>query len=43
MRRIISDPKILGGNVKAQIQAIRDHLFVTLGGSRRRPAITTND
>jgi cytochrome c2 len=26
---------ILGGDVKAQIQAIRDHLFVTIGGGKR--------
>ena len=25
---------ILGGDVKAQIQAIRDHLFVTVGGAK---------
>jgi cytochrome c2 len=28
-------PNILGGNVNAQIQAIRDHLFITVGGGRR--------
>ncbi|HEY2379802.1 MAG TPA: c-type cytochrome [Terriglobia bacterium] len=27
-------PDILGGDVKAQIQAIRDHLFVTVGGAK---------
>jgi cytochrome c2 len=27
-------PDILGGDVKAQIQAIRDHLFVTVGGGK---------
>jgi mono/diheme cytochrome c family protein len=28
-------PNILGGNSKQQIKAIRDHLFVTIGGARR--------
>ena len=30
-------PNILGGDVTAQIQAIRDHLFITVGGGRRAP------
>jgi len=28
-------PNILGGDSKAQIQAIRDHLFITIGGGKR--------
>jgi cytochrome c2 len=28
-------PEILGGDSKAQIQAIRDHLFITVGGGKR--------
>ena len=35
-------PNILGGDVKAQIQAVRDHLFITVGGGRRRGLSTTN-
>jgi cytochrome c1 len=34
-------PNILGGDAKAQIQAVRDHLF-TLGGGRRSSLSTTN-
>ncbi|PYR81656.1 MAG: hypothetical protein DMG18_15935, partial [Acidobacteria bacterium] len=30
-------PNILGGDVTAQILAIRDHLFITVGGGRRAP------
>jgi cytochrome c2 len=30
-------PNILGGDVTAQIQAIRDHLFITVGGGKRTP------
>jgi mono/diheme cytochrome c family protein/phage shock protein A len=32
---------ILGGNAKAQIEAVRDHVFLTLGGGRRAPAAAT--
>jgi cytochrome c2 len=28
-------PEILGGDVKAQIEALRDHLFITIGGGKR--------
>jgi hypothetical protein len=37
-------PNVLGGDAKAQIQAIRDHLFITVGGGRRRSGTlsTTN-
>ena len=31
-------PNILGGDVTAQIQAIRDHLFITVGGGKRAPS-----
>src|ERR1041385_7546552 len=31
-------PNILGGDVTAQIQAIRDHLFITIGGGKRAPS-----
>jgi cytochrome c2 len=36
---------VLGGNVRTQIEAIRDHIFITLSGGRRRPSpvSTTND
>ena len=34
-------PNILGGDVKAQIRAVRDHLFITVGGGRRS-SLTTN-
>ena len=36
---------ILGGNVRSQIEAIRDHVFFTLSGGKRRPApvSSTND
>src|SRR5207248_6965895 len=33
-------PEILGGDVKAQIQAIRDHLFITVGGGKRTASTT---
>jgi cytochrome c2 len=33
-------PEILGGDSKKQIQAIRDHLFITVGGGRRSGSIT---
>jgi mono/diheme cytochrome c family protein len=33
---------LLGGDVKAQIQAIRDHLFLTVGRGRRTTANVTN-
>ena len=35
-------PNILNGDAKAQIQAVRDHLFITVGGGRRAPAQTSN-
>ncbi len=34
-------PNILGGDVTAQILAIRDHLFITVGGGRRAPRTGT--
>src|SRR5262249_38084565 len=33
-------PDILGGDSKAQIQAIRDHLFITVGGGKRSAGST---
>ncbi len=36
-------PNILGGDMHAQIEAIRDHLFITVGGARRvSPLSATN-
>ena len=36
-------PDILGGDARAQIQAIRDHLFITVaGGKRAAPTMSTN-
>jgi hypothetical protein len=37
-----SDYKELNGDAKAQIQAIRDHLFVTVGGGARTTAAAGN-
>jgi hypothetical protein len=34
---------VLGGNVREQIEAIRDHVFITLSGGRRPATITSND
>jgi hypothetical protein len=31
-------PNILGGDVTAQIQAVRDHLFISVGGGKRAPS-----
>jgi len=28
-------PDVLGGDVHAQIKAVRDHVFITLGNGRR--------
>lgn len=36
-------PEFLNGDVKAQIEAIRDHLFVTLGGGRRGSGAATSN
>jgi mono/diheme cytochrome c family protein len=36
-------PNILGGDAKAQIQAIRDHVFITVGGGRRSNTVSTNN
>jgi mono/diheme cytochrome c family protein len=36
-------PQILGGNSQAQIQAVRDHLFITVSGGRRRSNLITTD
>ena len=33
---------VLGGDAKAQIEAIRDHLFVTVGGGARTTATAGN-
>jgi hypothetical protein len=33
-------PEYLGGDVKKQIKAIRDHLFLTVGGGKRSGSIT---
>ena len=35
-------PQILGGNTPAQIQAVRDHLFITVSGGRRRNTVATD-
>ena len=31
-------PEVLGGDSKKQIKALRDHLFLTIGGGKRAPA-----
>jgi mono/diheme cytochrome c family protein len=36
-------PNILNGDVKAQIEAIRDHLFITLGGGRNTGAVSSTN
>ncbi len=35
-------PDIFGGDTKAQIEAIRDHLFITVGRGRAAPTATNN-
>jgi hypothetical protein len=40
--RVSQVPNILNGDVTAQIEALRDHLFVTLGGGRPASSGSTN-